>query len=821
MNIAYLPGIFPPALEPLGRFLPPIPDGASSDWLHSRVAPGGWVLDPFGTSPRLAVEIAHLGYRVLVAANNPIVRFLLEMAANPPPRSELQTSLAELASAYRGSERIEPHIRDLYRTECSHCGSPIMAEAFLWEHTDGGKATAPAPYARIYSCPVCRTSGEFPCTAGDISRANAFSSNTLHRARALERVAPHNDPDRPFAEQAINVYLPRAVYALFTLINKLEGLDLPPIRRKHLTALLLHACEQAHTLWKYPAERERRYQLIIPPRFREQNVWLALEQGLDVWSAEGNPGRAAPVPIFSWPITSEQEIPPAGIWLFEGRLKSLAESLSGLDVRAVCTAIPRPSRAFWTLSALWAGWLWGYEAVGPFRSVLRRQRYDWGWHTTALAASMGHLDDILAADTPILGLLGEFEPNYLAAVLVAADLSGLQLDSLAIRPEINSAQFTWHRQHSPQAVSEAIPESIAIQATTHYLEERGEPASFAHSFSAAIAGLVQAHCSRNLARKQTPAEDVASEAYTLAAAIGKEILSYRHGFLRYTLAMKGKAEPIATQLPLGTAAQPERIEPRTQEPGTESKSSAVEKSPAELPESGLVWLRDTSRANLPPLGDRIEVALVNHLLKHNGCSLLEIDSALCTTFPALFTPETEYLQICLDSYAEPDPDLPGRWRLHPQDTPASRRQDLTESDGLIRRLGERLGLSTQLCPSASAPDGSPSQHTFCWVDRHALPQFWLFPTVSAVIGEIILQSTVPIGKSLIILPGGRANLVAYKLRRDPRLGRLCDAAQSGWRFIKFRHLRWLVDNPLLSRENFNELLALDPLTYSTPQLRLL
>ena len=282
MAIPYLPGVFPPASEPLSRFLPPIPDGAAAAWLTPQLPPGSWVLDPFGTSPRLAVEMARLGYRVLVAANNPIVRFLLEMAANPPPRAELQTSLAELAAAYRGSERIEPHLRSLYRTECAHCATTVEAEAFLWENADGGKTTAPAPYARIYTCPTCRASGEFPCTPGDISRAAQFSANSIHRARALERVTPHTDPDRSFVEQAINVYLPRAVYALFTLINKLDGLSLPPERQRHLTALSLHACYQASTLWKHPPDRERRYQLVIPPHFREQNIWLALEQGVDL-----------------------------------------------------------------------------------------------------------------------------------------------------------------------------------------------------------------------------------------------------------------------------------------------------------------------------------------------------------------------------------------------------------------------------------------------------------------------------------------------------------------------------------------------------------
>ncbi len=821
MIAPYLPGVYPPATEPLGRFLPPIPDGAAAAWLASQVPPGAWVLDPFGTSPRLAVEIARQGYRVLVAANNPIVRFLLEMAANPPPREQLQISLSELASAFRGTERIEPHIRALYRTECNHCASPVEAESFLWENAEGGKAASLAPYARIYTCPACRASGEFPCTAGDINRARQFSANTLHRARALERVAPRHDPDRPYAEQALNIYLPRAVYALFTLINKLEGLDLPPAHRRYLTALLLHACEQAHALWKHPPDRERRYQLIIPPRFREQNVWLALEHGLDVWSAEGNPARAEPVSLFTWPLEIGEHIQSAGIWLFEGRLKSLAESLTELDIQAVCTALPRPNRAFWTLSALWAGWFWGHDAVGPFRSVLRRQRYDWGWHTTALSASLAYLYDILAPSTPLFGLIGEFEPNYLAAALISADLSGFQLDSLAIRPEIDNAQLTWQRRSTAPSYSDVTPEHIAAQSVTRHLEECGEPASFTHAFSAALAGLTQSHASQSLVPPSTHSENIPTDAYAQAASLGKEVLSFRHGFLRYPASLKAKSESVATQQSLAGAMEPDDRDSGSAGLFSDGNPSPLGRYPTDLPESGLVWLRDASRATLTPLADRIEVTLVNYLLKHNGCSLQEIDTALCAAFPALYTPDTEYIQTCLESYAEPDPDIPGNWRLHAQDSPAIRRQDLADAEMLISRLGERIGFSTEVRPSTTSPDGRPIQHTYCWVDRHQLPQFWLYPIVSAVIGEIILQSTVPPAHSLIILPGGRANLVAYKLRRDPRLGRLCDPAQSGWRFIKFRHLRWLEGNPLLSRENLDEQLGLDPLTYSTSQLRLL
>jgi hypothetical protein len=42
-----------------------------------------------------------------------------------------------------------------------------------------------------------------------------------------------------------------------------------------------------------------------------------------------------------------------------------------------------------------------------------------------------------------------------------------------------------------------------------------------------------------------------------------------------------------------------------------------------------------------------------------------------------------------------------------------------------------------------------------------------------------------------------------------------------WRFVKFRHLRTLVESEMLNRDNLDQMLALDPITYSTPQLWLI
>ena len=131
--LAYLPGGYPEHPGPLGRFLPPIPEGVGAAWLEGRLPAGAWVLEPFGASPRLAVEIARAGYRLLAAVNNPIARFLLELHANPPTENELRTALADLAVSQKAGERLEPLLRGLYHSECAECHGPVEVQAFIWE----------------------------------------------------------------------------------------------------------------------------------------------------------------------------------------------------------------------------------------------------------------------------------------------------------------------------------------------------------------------------------------------------------------------------------------------------------------------------------------------------------------------------------------------------------------------------------------------------------------------------------------------------------------------------------------------------------------
>jgi hypothetical protein len=777
--LPFIPGRIPPRNSPLGRYLPPLPDGLAEAWLARNLQPGSWVLDPFGASPRAAVEAARAGYRVLVAANNPVARFMLERSAAPAEASALRSALAELSASHKGTERIEPHIQSLYQTECAQCGQTIIAEAFLWERD------APVPYGRIYRCPHCNDAGERLATPQDAQRAAHFSTGpagSLHRARALERVAPPNDPDRPYAEEALAVYPPRAVYALFTLFNKLDqlhpGLHEEGEQRANLEALLLAAADQANALWPYPTARARPRQLTVPTRYRENNIWLALEEAITNWQPDRynqSPIGMKNVPITTWPELPQGE---SGLCVFEGRFKDLGEQLNQVEIKAVLAAIPRPNQAFWTLSALWAGWLWGYEASAPFKSVLRRRRYDWSWHASALQAVMSNMAALLPGGTTFWGLIGESEPGYISAALASAAQGGFALEAVALQAGSGQAQITWkHRAESTGQAEvpsdsqkmEASLQAIGAQAGLEYLKKRSEPADYLSLHTAAMASACQA----GVLTGASP-----SEAMSAIQNAFSKAFTYTNGFARF---------------------------------GGSEHSLEV----------GQWWLRQDPHASEEsptlPLADRAEMAAVRFLSKSPGCTLLEVEAAVYAELPGLLTPDVELVRAILESYGvmiddnesstKPAIQEAGeRWRLQASDAPQARNEDIRAVKALLQEIGNRLGFKVE----GDAPQ--------TWRDDGGVVRYAFYVSASTVFGKILSQSGPTSARKILALPGSRSPLAAFKLSANPDLNR---HLSSGWRFVKFRHVRRLAEDDSLNAINLDEKLQLDPLTKDQPQMSLL
>ena len=87
--------------------------------------------------------------------------------------------------------------------------------------------------------------------------------------------------------------------------------------------------------------------------------------------------------------------------------------------------------------------------LGTFKSVLRRQRYDWAWQTNALSSVFKQLNNSIRPHH-ILGLISEAEPGFICAAMVAAGLAGCRLESMAIRPEEDQAQIIWKCEQNPE-----------------------------------------------------------------------------------------------------------------------------------------------------------------------------------------------------------------------------------------------------------------------------------------------------------------------------------------------------------------------------------
>jgi hypothetical protein len=740
MDIAYPPGYPILHVGPLARFLPPLEEGSVSLALERFGMVDGLVLDPFGVSPRLAVEVAHTGRPIIVAANNPITRFVIERTVKPFRQSELQSALAHLAAASKDGTRLEPFLLELYNTRCIKCGVSVNAEYFVWERD------ANSPHLKVYACDRCNYVGDGPTDEEDRERARSFSRTGLQQALALERVAPPGDADRAHAEIALSVYTDRALYALITLSNKLEQLHLESHIRTAAQALTLSAFDACNSMWGHPEGRRRPRQLIASSEFREVNIWRALERAVGTWAMD-DPALQSTL----WP--SDRGLESGTVALFPGPVRDLLPTLSDLAVGVFLTVLPRPSQAYWTLSALWAGWLWGKEAAASIKVALRRRRYDWAWHAAAMRTVLTNLGEVLDRDTPSMAFVPEAEPGFSAAALAAFDAAGFKLTGRAVRLDEAQAFFTWQpaEAHTPLSPSVNLESQMEL-TVTDVVRMRGEPVPYALMHLAAASNFAE----------------------------GRQL----------TALWESEGAPPTSKL--GDMLEAIIRDRRT----------FIHLSRGAEPESGLHWLTDPSEAD-PPLTDRIEGLVLDILRRGERFAAVEVDDLVCQELPGLLTPDRRLVRVCLSSYGVEDAQ-DNLWRLREEDQPDAREADCQEMMHLLIELGLDLGYNVE------------EGEQVVWKDEREKDAYVFRIMESAMLGTAFERDTTD--TLTIVLPGGRAALVAEKARRDPRLR---EWLQSGARVIKFRLVRRLAEEAGLSQLNFEERLIIDPPQYHDPQLPLL
>ena len=734
---------------PLDRFLPPYYEGMAADWAAEYASPGDWILDPFGQDPFSAIELAERGFRVLVTCNNPVPAFIMQVLASAPSAEAWGDALLAFANLKNSHGiRLEDEISAYYQLPCPNPDCPngqFEVSYFIWHEGESHPSLAAG------LCPQCQYTGEISLTEEVLAQLARLPSFALHKAQAMEATAPINSALRPVMEEVIGYYSPRPLIMLQTAINRLAQSDLSAHEKTLIQALLLTTADQINQLWAYPLGRNRPRQLVRPPVFQENNFWQAMLHSKSQWQK-----LSRPVSLTLWPAQPPKK---GGIALFRGRLRELSPRPEAGLIRLVHTSLPRRNQAFWNLSGLWAGWLWGQDSLSPMRNSLLKQRYDWTWHTTALRKVLSQLPQFTAPETPVLLQVGEMDALFVSASALAAQNAGLTLAAYAADSEPAVLQTVWR-----QTASGAHPATLSPIGT--------------HAKTSAV---------RHLTRRAEPADFLG-----LYSAVFLDLIS--HG----DLWGQPESQPTGTLNELVS-----EIENALNDPHLFTRFN-----PGASLETGQYWLADPS-GNLFPLADQLEETVLNAFHQQPSLTERQIVAEAGRVCRGMLTADPALLAAVLESYATCHESSAGEklWVLNPREAQSARLNEREAIAYLIRKMGAQLGYLVL-----------EDQGGLLWKYSENDQVAYCFHIITtAMIASEMNSALASAETRLIVIPGSRSNLVTFKLKRDEHLRELL---AEGCQLVKYRQIRNLSNNPLLSRELFASQISSDPPEYHSSQLAL-
>lgn len=252
--------------------------------LHGR---GGWVA-------RSAVDRLRRAYTLETTA---LTGLLAELVLRPPDLRHLDATMAALSSAQRAGIGLRESIEAGFTTSCPDCGNPARVEEWIWE------AESELPSRRIIRCPHCRTPRSdmraVPLSEEDRSRARAALESPA-RETLLGRF-PVLTPDHPLPGELLGLFTPRALDAIASILERIEGDLRAPSIQAALRLALVHVILPASRL---NASQGRPGTLRVTGghvrgpvtrQFRERDPWILFEEGFRsvrafVQRMEGTPG---------------------------------------------------------------------------------------------------------------------------------------------------------------------------------------------------------------------------------------------------------------------------------------------------------------------------------------------------------------------------------------------------------------------------------------------------------------------------------------------------------------------------------------------------
>ena len=615
----FIPSDTPPPLRLLRQAFPAVPPSVARAAIEAHTHPGDVILDPFASGLGVIQAALELDRKIIAASFNPIN--LLAISATLWP-ADARAALTHLADAPKGSLRLRDHLRELYTTRCPTCGRDSLAQHFVWDRDRG------EPIEKHVNCTVC---GENigSINADDLTRLKRYDPRGLAFWMLHGRVIDRNHEDADRVNDVLDAYTPRTQSALGDILSKFEGLSTED--RSALRPALLATFDMCTTL--HTSDESRYPSGLKPPaRFLERNVWLELEQQVSLLPAVS--------PSFPRVATVEELLASAtpAVCLFVAPARELIKQLPIDSIPLMITHPPLPRPGFWSLSAVWAAWLWGkqHPQVDHLLPLLSRKRSNWDWQWRAIGSALTALRPVLRDDARTVMSFPADEAT-LESVLLAAASANAVVEHLTCDPH-DGLRVTWRGGVIP---SSAGTRNLGQSIAQHILLDRAEPTSTLMLKAGLLAAWGETSTLSDIAHQPD-----------------------------------GEVPPLAMLRAAVKSALNDLVEIEPQ----------------------MWWLADHSidraRRILAPLADRVEQTVVELLRAQADWHTLDLLREVYRRFPDQLTPDRALLATSIHSYAEESSF--DQIHLRVEDHAVARAAEVQEVNQLLVEIGQRLGFEVSV-----------------------------------------------------------------------------------------------------------------------------
>ena len=773
MTIDYfVSGTVPAVAGFAGGILLAWPEGVATHFVEAYTHPDAIVLDPFAVSDVPVREAAATGRRVIATNSNLLVVQLLSERLSPPEPDVLKAAATRLGDSMKRGVPLREHLNHLYRTRCPACQRQTVAEYFIWSREPAD------PRQKWVHCPNCGQAGLAAVEDSDLDILDEVETRGLHYWYLLNRVSsptrsPPDDKARVHIETLMDLYTPRALYAIADLLMRIEATFDEQIQA-HLKAVLVTCLSAASNLLppdtEHPPDAPHRNALALSPpeklrppsRFIERHVWHLFEAGVRQLAATASAVSPLPLqPDLHW-ATRLPSSPQGLAWVHNLGVGAVGRGLTPESVSLVLTSPPQPNPAFWSLAFMWAGWLFGPDEAAKLKGLALKKWPDWAWYQSVMTTALHALRPVFRFDGACVLVLPASSPQQAFALVLAALAADYEVESWQHRAT-GEHQFSLipGPLHAPLAQEADVlrPRVISesARAASDFVRVRGEPMQTETLHIAAWHRLMRKGL-LEIARASLPARRVLG---WLNAAIGEGL--------------------------------------------EEAQATALVPVPGDSDRPVGWWLHNTGRPLVSPLSDQVEEAVLS-TLRDADTKDVPIEEAACVQsiyrrFNGPLTPDAGLVRACLGAYGEQKP--PGHWRLHPNESEAVWQKVMSAGICDILALGEQLGYVTrqwgQDFDVVWEEEGQPWA-TFNLIATANVARF--LPHMDSV------ASQPEVRWRNLVIPSARSGLWQHKLATEPWLAQMIKTG--GWTFMKLEHLLELVSNDELTRHDLNAIVGLVP-----------